>query len=1024
MTLPSETPAPASWRNALTRLLEKPDAAEASSQAAPQERLVPLALQFEVRELIPRTMYRWNGPTSRRAFTGDQGTGVALEELRLGVRPVMQGVRGKWVKGDLTWAKLQHLRGRRDLDPRHQAWFAQFFALHRAARPAEPGQDSEWMFLDEATSPVMWTMLEEATSQDIAFVGTAKSATIALEHTSSLTLDARRTDTGLTLAPLLMVGEAQVDFETARPIGDHGIYTFDADNPDSIRLAPSDARLTPAQLVLLAPGNAQRARFTVPSHEAAEFEQAHLAELAAHLRLGSADASVRIPDPAPAELVLTTTFGPRHSLELRWKWANPRSRATPPALSTVIDEGLLPRDWMPEDADAPGSLPVRVTLTQIDAARFAAETLPLLERQPGVRVETVGTPPEYRELRGAPNLTVTTVPTERHDWFDLGVTVTVDGKVIPFTKLFKALALGRPRLLLIDGSYLSLKHPAFEPLRELISEAQGLNEWEPNRLQISRRHASLWSDFEDLADEAKPAVEWRELLRELQDDAPSPIAPPRGLQAELRPYQQEGLDWLAFLWRNRLGGILADDMGLGKTLQTLALAQHAREEAPEGREPAPLLVVAPTSAVGNWASEAARFTPGLVARVVDATQASSGRRIADVARGASIVVTSYALFRLDFEAYRAVAEDTGWSGLVLDEAQFVKNANSLVSECARELEVPFKLAITGTPLENSLTELHALLAITAPGLFPSARRFGEEYVRTIEGKRQGVSEGVGAGLSEPASAEVRAKRLARLRARIRPFLLRRTKERVAPELPEKQEQTLFIELSDEHRELYDLYLQRERQKLFGLLEDLDKNRFTVFRSLTLLRLLALDPALIHAGLDGMAPGDVPSSKLDALLEHLADVAAEGHRALVFSQFTSYLKLVAARLETQGIPYVYLDGTTTKRADVIASFKEGTAPVFLISLKAGGFGLNLTEADYVFLLDPWWNPASEEQAIDRTHRIGQERRVMVYRMIAEGTIEEKVMALKERKSKLFDAVIDDDELFSTELSADDIRGLLL
>lgn len=985
---------------------------------------MPLALQFEVRELIPRTMYRWNGPTSRRAFSGEEGAGVGLDELRLGVRPVMQGVRGKWVKGDLTWAKLQHLRGRRDIDPRHQAWFAQFFALHRAARPPEPGQDSEWVFLDEAPSPVMWTMLEEAAALDIAFVGTGKRASITLEATSSLSLDARRTEAGLVVAPLLVLGEAAATFDTARPVGDHGVYVFDADEPDCIRLAPSDTRLSGPQLDLLRPGRARRAQFTVPNDDAAEFEVAHLPELAARLRLGSADASVRIPAPTPPELVLTTTFGPRHSLELRWKWANPRSLAALPAIASVLDEGVLPRDWMPDDVDAPGSLPVRVTLTQIDAARFAAETLPHLERLPGLRVETVGTPPAYRELRGAPNLTVTTVPTERHDWFDLGVTVTVDGKVIPFTKLFKALALGRPRLLLIDGSYLSLKHPAFEPLRELISEAQGLNEWEPNRLQISRRHASLWSDFEDLADEAKPAVEWRELLRELREDAPSPVDPPRGLTASLRPYQQEGLNWLAFLWRNKLGGILADDMGLGKTLQTLALAQHAREQAPHGESPAPLLVVAPTSVVANWASEAAKFTPELTTRVVDATQGTSGRRIADIAAGASIVVTSYALFRLDFDAYRAVAEETGWSGLVLDEAQFVKNANSLVSECARELEVPFKLAITGTPLENSLTELHSLLAITAPGLFPSARRFGEEYVRTIEGKRQGVSEGVGAGLSEPASAEVRAKRLARLRARIRPFLLRRTKQRVAPELPEKQEQTLFIELSEEHRELYDLYLQRERQKLFGLLEDLDKNRFTVFRSLTLLRLLALDPALIQAGLDGMAPGSVPSSKLDALLEHLTGVAAEGHRALVFSQFTSYLKLVAARLEAEGIPFVYLDGTTTKRAEVIASFKEGTAPVFLISLKAGGFGLNLTEADYVFLLDPWWNPASEEQAIDRTHRIGQERRVMVYRMIAEGTIEEKVMALKERKAKLFDAVIDDDELFSTELSADDIRGLLL
>ncbi len=1009
-----------SWRSALGRLLEQPTPTAAQTG---HERVVPLALQFEVRELIPRTMYRWNGPTSRRAFTGEEGTGVGLEELRLGVRPVMQGVRGKWVKGDLTWAKVQHLRGRRDLDPRHQSWFAQFFALHRAARPPEPGQDSEWVFLDEAPSPVMWTMLEEAIGLDIAFVGTGKRASVSLESSSSLTLDARRTEAGVAVAPLLTLGDAPVEFETARPVGDHGVYVFESGEPDRIRIAPSETRMTGAQLELLKPGRASRAQFTVPDADAAEFERTHLPELAARLRLGSADASVRIPAPTPPELVLTTTFGPRHSLELRWTWATPRSRAALPALSTVLDEGLLPRDWMPEDPDAEGSLPARVTLTQIDAARFAAETLPRLERLPGIRVETVGTPPAYRELRGAPNLIITTVPTERHDWFDLGVTVTVDGKVIPFTKLFKALALGRPRLLLIDGSYLSLKHPAFEPLRELISEAQGLNEWEPNRLQLSRRHASLWSDFEDLADEARPAVEWRQLLQELRDDTPSPVEAPRGLAASLRPYQQEGLNWLAFLWRNKLGGILADDMGLGKTLQTLALAQHALEQAPPEHAPAPLLVVAPTSVVANWASEAARFTPQLTTRTVDATQAASGRRIADIAAGASIVVTSYALFRLDFDAYRAVAESTGWSGLVLDEAQFVKNANSLVSECARELEVPFKLAITGTPLENSLTELHSLLAITAPGLFPSARRFGEEYVRTIEGKRQGVSEGVGAGLSEPASAEVRAKRLARLRARIRPFLLRRTKQRVTPELPEKQEQTLFIELSEEHRELYDLYLQRERQKLFGLLEDLDKHRFTVFRSLTLLRLLALDPALIQAGTDGEAARGVASRKLDALLEHLRDVAAEGHRALVFSQFTSYLKLVAERLEADGIPFVYLDGATTRRAEVIASFKEGTAPVFLISLKAGGFGLNLTEADYVFLLDPWWNPASEEQAIDRTHRIGQQRRVMVYRMIAEGTIEEKVMALKERKSKLFDAVIDDDELFSSELSADDIRGLL-
>ncbi|MDQ1513832.1 MAG: hypothetical protein QOC59_1674, partial [Microbacteriaceae bacterium] len=251
-----------------------------------------------------------------------------------------------------------------------------------------------------------------------------------------------------------------------------------------------------------------------------------------------------------------------------------------------------------------------------------------------------------------------------------------------------------------------------------------------------------------------------------------------------------------------------------------------------------------------------------------------------------------------------------------------------------------------------------------------------------------------------------------------PFLLRRTKELVAAELPAKQEQILSIDLAPEHRALYDLWLQRERRKLFNLLEDMDRNRFIVFRSLTLLRLLALDAALLgdeHAG--------APSSKLDALMEQLDDVLAEGHRALVFSQFTSYLSIVARRFDAAGIRYAYLDGSTRKRDGAIEEFTTGGAQVFLISLKAGGFGLNLTQADYVFLLDPWWNPATESQAIDRAHRIGQDKQVMVYRLVAAGTIEEKVMALKERKSAVFDAVVDDEALFSSVLTADDVRGLL-
>jgi len=435
-------------------------------------------------------------------------------------------------------------------------------------------------------------------------------------------------------------------------------------------------------------------------------------------------------------------------------------------------------------------------------------------------------------------------------------------------------------------------------------------------------------------------------------------------------------------------------MGLGKTAQTLALFAHAIEQS-DAPTP-PFLVVAPTSVVSNWAAEAARFVPGLRVTTVGATQAASGRRIADLAAGADIVVTSYAILRLDADAFASL----DWAGLVLDEAQFVKNGASKANAAARDIRAPFRLAVTGTPVENNLMELWALMKIVAPGLFPSARAFAERYRRPIENDHN-------------------TERLARLRRRIRPLVMRRTKELVAPELPEKQEQVLTVALDPSHRRIYDTFLQRERQKLLGLIDDLDRNRFTVFRSLTLLRMLSL-----HAGLiDGEQYGQVPSAKLDALFEQLDEVIAEGHRALVFSQFTSFLQLAAARLDAAGVPYTYLDGSTRRRSEVIDRFRTGRAPVFLISLKAGGFGLNLTEADYVFLLDPWWNPASEAQAVDRAHRIGQSKTVMVYRMVAEGTIEEKVMALKAKKAALVSSLMDDDDLFSESLSADDIRGLI-
>jgi SNF2 family DNA or RNA helicase len=720
-----------------------------------------------------------------------------------------------------------------------------------------------------------------------------------------------------------------------------------------------------------------------------------------------AAAGYELPVPQPPRLVIEVTHVPGHTIEhvLHWSYGSRTVAFDPDASDELRDpaaeEQLRARveaAWA-DAADIPFA--ASGLLHDADAARFAVHTIPALKALDGVTVRVRGTAPDYRELTEPPRITISTVESTDRDWFDLGVIVTIDGRRIPFGALFKALSLRRKNMLLADGGYFSLAHPALQQLRDLIDEAGELVEWEVEKIHVNRYQVDFWEEFEDLADESLPAVSWRataEALRSVQRI--EPVAAPHGLHATLRPYQQTGYDWLAFLWRHRLGGILADDMGLGKTLQMLATIQHAREAG----ETRPFLVVAPTSVLSTWRTEAARFVPDLRVAVLDATSAKRGQAVQDAAASADLVVTSYTLVRLDEPEFAAVE----WAALVLDEAQFVKNPRTKLHRAVKGLPADAVYAITGTPLENSLTELWALLSLTAPGLFASARQFREDYVGPIEqGKVPENQEG----------AQYRAARLARLRRRIRPLVLRRTKDLVASDLPPKQEQELLIELRPAHRALYDTTLQRERQKVLGLLDDLDRNRFIVFRSLTLLRMLSLAPSLIDPQNTA-----IPSAKLDALLEQLPDLAAEGHRALVFSQFTSFLDLAERRLQDAGIRYARLDGSTRDRSGVVDDFRDGDAPVFLISLKAGGFGLTLTEADYVFLLDPWWNPAAEEQAIDRTHRIGQERSVFVYRLIAAGTIEEKVLELQRRKARLFRSVMDDDALFAQALDADDIRGL--
>ncbi|WP_162150178.1 DEAD/DEAH box helicase [Arthrobacter sp. H14] len=1018
------------WQQSLTGLISgNDDGSRASPAAAPetgprQTATTRLGLQFDLAAPPSRVPLPWRSGGSPERDT-------TVDRLRPAVRPVMCNSKGRWVKNNLRWNTISYKTYGLNFAPEQHRWFSQFAPLHRANGLAYYGEDNDWLYLDEFSSPLLWQLFAEAERLGIELVGARKDLTIVVGQQAVLGLDARKEQTngddgGLSLTPTLGIDGHSHPLETSGAINHHGVYSYTPANPRVITLAPTAKSISEQERHLLLSGKT----VTIPAPEVEKFLEDFYPPLSRTVEITSSDSSVEFPEIVPPVLVLTATYGPAHTLETKWDWGYVHG-------GTTDRKGLYPEPGETGYRDAAAEaeltaavckalrsneLPAKSTFQNFDAVDFTEQTLPRLEELDGVRVDIVGERPDYRELTETPELTVSTVETEQSDWFDLGVIVTVAGRKIPFNDIFKALTKGAKKLLLVDKTYLSMDQPVFDRLRGLIDEAltlqdrktgqlRGVRGEEPgadveNGLLISRYQAGLWAELEELAEETEQARAWRASvtgLLELEAVEQTPV--PEGLHAELRPYQLDGFNWLAFLWHHGLGGVLADDMGLGKTLQALALLVHRKELAAEtasantGKQSEspeqPVLVVAPTSVVPNWVSEANRFAPGLNVVGITDTQARGRRPLADIVAGADVVITSYTLFRLDFAAY----QEHGWGGLLLDEAQFVKNRTAKVHRCAKDLDVPFKLAITGTPMENNLMELHSIFSIVAPGLFPISTKFAELYQRPIERSQN-------------------KELLGQLRRRIRPLMMRRTKEAVASDLPEKQEQVLDVELGAKHQKIYQTHLQRERQKILRLVEDMDKNRFTIFQSLTLLRLLSLDASLVDEEYAA-----VPSSKLDVLFEQLEDVVAEGHRSLIFSQFTSFLKKAAERLDAAGIDYCYLDGSTRRRAEVIAKFKDGKAPVFLISLKAGGFGLNLTEADYCFLLDPWWNPATEAQAVDRTHRIGQTKNVMVYRMVAKDTIEEKVMALKERKSQLFSSVLDDDAVFSTQLTAEDVRGLL-
>ena len=587
------------------------------------------------------------------------------------------------------------------------------------------------------------------------------------------------------------------------------------------------------------------------------------------------------------------------------------------------------------------------------------------------------------------------VDEDGNDWFSLRLGIEVDGQPVDLVPVLLE-ALSRPeeqrpdglRLTLPDGRRVFIANERLTPLLDLVAD---LDTSSDGRIGLPRaRVASL-----------DPSPDWRFM--------PSPEAadfiarvrafrgvearePPPGFQAELRPYQKEGLAWLDFLQAFQFGGVLADDMGLGKTVQVLA---HLAALKHDGALTQPALVLCPTSVVDNWRAEAEKFAPMLRVRVL----AGAERHEHFEALGdTDLVITSYALLWRDIEQLKSQR----FTLAIFDEAQWLKNAASRSHAAASQLDAARRLCLTGTPVENHLGELKAQFDLAFPGLLGTHEQFRTRFRQPIERDR------------DIDAAE-------RLRKRIAPFLLRRRKNEVARDLPARTLIVQPVELEGAQRDLYEtVRVQMEARVREALsAQGFGASQITILDALLKLRQICCDPRLIEAG---RKAEDASSAKLDALMELVPTLVDEGRAVLVFSQFTRMLDLIQEALIAQGITYARLDGSTKRREVQVARFQDGQVPVFLISLKAGGVGLNLTRADTVVLYDPWWNPAAEAQAIDRAHRIGQDKPVFIYELQCRGTVEERMSALKQKKREIADAVLEHGEATLSTISSEDLLTL--
>ncbi len=589
----------------------------------------------------------------------------------------------------------------------------------------------------------------------------------------------------------------------------------------------------------------------------------------------------------------------------------------------------------------------------------------------------------HKVRRATPTLKVSV--NSEIDWFDLQLVVDFGGIMLSLKELRKSLTHRTRYVKLRDGSMALLPEDWLAQFSYLFN----LGEPGEERLKVSRHHITLIDALFDSAAEKEMDAAFQENLRRLRDfRGIQEIQAPENFRGELRPYQKQGLHWLYFLQEFRFGGCLADDMGLGKTIQALSLLQNEKSRGVT----TPSLIVCPTSVLFNWEKEIQRFTPDL--RFL--THAGLERRRLKQFEDCDIVLTSYGVLRRDI----AFVKDMEFHYAILDESQKIKNPLSQTAKAARLLRADYRLALTGTPVENNTQELWSQFAFLNPGLLGSLNYFKGAFAKPIE-KEQ-----------DDGAAQ-------QLRKIIFPFILRRTKDDVAKELPPKVESLYYCAMSDDQQKAYnrwrDYYRAHVMQQID--LKGLQKSRMYVLEGLTRLRQICCHPRLTEEKYHH------DSGKFEALKEILENILAENHKVLIFSQFVRMLKIMCGHLDEQKIPYAYLDGHTQNRQEPVEQFQNDPAiKIFLISLRAGGFGLNLTAADYVILYDPWWNPAVEMQAIDRTHRIGQDKQVFAYKLITRDSVEEKILQLQERKKELVADLITTDSGMFKHLTREDIEVL--